>query len=588
MAKDYGVPQGLNPTQALFEWIRVKGQDVFGDTVPPVTAKTPISSVWTPILEQPDVMYPEFTRLLGAWMFDDINNKEWTHPLLNDIIKNGNNNPLGAYVRGIGANPQSPMEFDPLHPERVLDYKLTTDFVVYYCRNIKKLFKISIPLTEAQEWFTSWDKAGDYIQMKRNQLVNGLRKYQFEAIKQMIVSNAEAGCLPIRHIGYTIGQGTTTDFENIATEFHNLTDAFPYYSTEYCGYNKLSNREDDYQAFTRPEDIRFIGRNDFFNEQTVKFLASTYHYSLAEIKQKIHKIDNFDFPIYDDFGKKLGNKISNIACVVCDINALKCRTDFEKDGQTYNEETLIQNLFKHYWATFYIDMLANCVVYLDGEADSDEINLDVAFADGIVKYGSPALAIINNTTGVSNGINVAQKTDVQLIGANGVLTVTKPATTDFTVQASGYYIPNNANAYVWSMLQKILGDIKYRTSNDSSPTNTSRVNAVQSAVSGVNASQLSAIGTSSVEVDTVDNGYRAYYLERSTSRDYTTMIAGDLSFVDATPTGAQSAYTITFDLESQAYNDALALLGDAPYLQFAIKSTVTDATLGYFYVGLFK
>lgn len=588
MAKEYGVPQGLNPTQALFEWIRVKGQDVFGDTVPKITSKTPISSVWTPILEQPDIMFPEFTRLLGAWMRDDINNKEWSHPLINDIIENGNNNPIGSYVRGIGANPQSPMEFDPLHPERVLDYKLTNDFVVYYCRNIKKLFKVSIPLTEAQEWFTSWDRAGDYIQMKRNQIVNGLKKYQFEAIKQTFVANAEAGCLPIRHIGYTIGQGTTTDFENIALEFHNLTDDFPYYKPDYCGYNKLTDKEDEYLAFTDPDDIRFIGRNDFFNEQTVKFLASTYHYSLAEIQEKIHRIDNFDFPIYDQFGKKLGEKKSNIACVVTDINAIKCRTDFEKDGQTYNEETLVQNLFKHYWATFYIDMLANCVVYLDGEAESDEVLVDVAFNEGIVKYGAPALAIINNTTGTTQGIVAGQKNDAVLMGNDGIVTVTTPVIGDFAVQSSGYYLPTTANAYIWAMLQKIYGDIKYRTSNDSAPTNSSRANAVQSAVSGVNASQLAGIGANGVTVDTVDGGYRAYYIERSTSKDYTTMQVGELSYVDATPSGSDSAITITFDVDSQTYNEALAILGDAPYIEMPISSTLTDETLGHFYVGLAK
>lgn len=121
----------LNSAQSIFNLIRVYASQEYKDAVPALTEKSPIGDVGTPILTQPAV-FKEFSVLLGAFIRDYVDERIWSNPLI-DLFTN-TAQPLGEWSREIAGNPVEPQKYDATHPERVLQYAMSDDKVLYYVR----------------------------------------------------------------------------------------------------------------------------------------------------------------------------------------------------------------------------------------------------------------------------------------------------------------------------------------------------------------------------------------------------------------------------------------------------------------------
>lgn len=379
----------MNTMQSLFNLIRIKGSDKYKNAVPPLADMSPIGDVMTPILNDLAI-YKEFTSLLGAWIKDEIFRESWTHPVIADIVKNGNGLPTGNYTRQIANNPVNPTKYDPAHPEHVLEQKFTKDLVNFYVRNVYDKFKISFPFEEIQQAFSTYENAQDYVAMKKASLESGGNFATFNHLKECIFANRQNGGLHVETLPKTIKEMNSEDWLEVGKQIETFTRQFPFLSSDYIAYNNLTDKVEDFYGFARKEDVRIIATVDFLTSYSYEALANMFNMSIGELKTITHEVDTFDYPIYNyNNGSIVGMQKTDIQCIVCDIRGLKATIDMEKDEPFFNVDTLVTTIYKHKWSTFAMSPFNKCVVFVDPASSTS--NYIVTSDSPVVQYGNPQL-----------------------------------------------------------------------------------------------------------------------------------------------------------------------------------------------------
>lgn len=355
--------------QKIFELIRIKGGKQYQDYVPALTEKSPISDVGTVVLNNP-MVFKQFTSLLGAFIEYRVWKNAWSNPLAQMVQKTGR--PFGEYSADIANNPVIPRQYDPTHPERVLDYAMTKDFVAYYSRNVKEVFKLSIPYEDMKGAFQSYDKFDEYIQMKLSSLESGYQLSMYNHILEAIVTNYNAGMFVTSD--FVIPENPTSDdYAKFTTLVKSLSKKFQFVSSDYNRYGKLENSLGDFRGYSKAEDIYIIGTIEWLTENNVKYLSSVFNLEKAEIENRIIAIPEFAYTYWDydeDGNPSVEHKVSTpIQCMVVDQRAFNFKRDLELDSSYFNEQTLVSNYFKHFWATYGISPFANCVVFVQRDTN---------------------------------------------------------------------------------------------------------------------------------------------------------------------------------------------------------------------------
>jgi len=389
----------MNSMQNLFNLIRVYASKEYKDTVPALKDKSPIGDVMTPILSDLAI-YKEFTVLLGAWIRDEVYKDVWSHPIIQDIVKYGNGRPTGNYVREIANNPVHPTDYDPAHPERVLEQKFTNDLVNFYVRNVYDKFKLTFLFDEIQEAFTSYEGAEEYVSMKKASVETGANFATFNHLKECIFANRNNGGVNVIQLPAKVNEMTSEQWLTVGEELEAFSKKFTYLNTDYLAYNNLSEKVVDYYGFSRKEDVRIIATVDFITKYGYKALANMFNLTIGELKDRVHEIDSFGYPIYNrKSGQIIGYQDSDVACMLVDIKGLKASVDKEQDAELFNPETLSTTIFKHKWQTFAMSPFGKCLMFVE-PATSEEYKLT---QKGYIARANDDVEIdFSNSTATSN------------------------------------------------------------------------------------------------------------------------------------------------------------------------------------------
>lgn len=357
----------LNSAQSIFNLIRIRASKEYQDIVPALTDKSPIGDVSTPILTNP-LVFKEFSILLGALLEVEVDKRNWDNPLAELIRSNGR--PLGEYSAEVANNPVTPRPYDPLNPEKVLEYAMLDDKVAYYVRNVKELFKVSIAREDMMGAFQSYDNFNDYVSMKLASLESGRQLSMFNHVFETIVANYNAGALVVSDVH--TGNG---NYANWTVAAKNAIDGFQYPSTLYNKYGSLAGANGDFKAWTRAEDIYIIATNNWINSADVNFLATLFNIDRADLKKRIIKVPDIGYDAYKEVdGETVFDKhvTTDIDAMIFDRRMLHFTSDLDIDDTFYNPETLVTNYYKHWWATYQLSPFANCIVFT--RANSTEIS----------------------------------------------------------------------------------------------------------------------------------------------------------------------------------------------------------------------
>ena len=355
----------LNSAQSIFNLIRIRASKEYQDIVPALSDKSPIGDVATPILTNP-LVFKEFSILLGALLEVEVDKRVWNNPLAELIRSNGR--PLGEYSAEVTNNPVTPRPYDPLNPEKVLDYAMLDDKVAYYVRNVKELFKVSIAREDMMGAFQSYDSFNDYVSMKLASLESGRQLSMFNHVFEAIVANYNAGALVVSDVH--TGNG---NYANWTVAAKNAIDGFQYPSTLYNKYGKLAGSNGDFKGWTNADDIYIMATANWINSADVNFLATLFNIDRAELQKRIIKVIDFGYDAYKEVdGETVFDKhvTTDIDAIIFDRRMLHFTSDLDIDDTFYNPETLVTNYYKHWWATYQLSPFANCIVFTQAEPET--------------------------------------------------------------------------------------------------------------------------------------------------------------------------------------------------------------------------
>ena len=404
-----------NPMISWFNLLRVNGDDIYKDAVPPLTDKSPIGDVMNPILSDM-VIFKKFTALMGAWMKDEVFAEAWNHPVIQDIVKNGNGMPTGVYTRQIANNPVNPQKYNPAHPEKVLEQRFTKDFINFYIRNAYDKFKVSFPFDEIQEAFTSYEGAQSYVSMKKASLISGANFTTFNHLKEALYANRMNGGLAVKTLPTNVENLTSEQWLDVGQEIEAFTKKATFISSDYIAYNQLTEKVDTFYGWARKEDIRVIGTVDFFTGYGYNALANMFNMQIGDIKNICHEIDTFDYPIYNyESGQIVGFQKSDVVAMIVDIKGLKATTDMEQDLSVFNEDTLVNTIIKHKWGTFAMSPFNKCLCFVNPTASATAFTVSQDEKNTIARYGTSAILDFSKSTttqgSFSHMINLSNAAD---------------------------------------------------------------------------------------------------------------------------------------------------------------------------------
>lgn len=407
----------LNRAQATLELIRLRGSDMYKDNVPALTESTPISVVGNVILTQP-LVYKEFTMLFGALIETEVIKRKWENPL-RDLI--GVGSPLGEFRAEVGMNPATPHEYDPNHPERVLEYAMSDDKVAYYSRNIKEFFKVSFAYEDMQGAFESYGAFDDYYQDKIATLESGKEMSAYNHVMEAICVNYMSGVFKKSTLTLSNNYGAWVE------DVKNVVDYMKFPSDNFNNYENLQGANGKWLAWSRPEDLYIMATSSWINGVDVNFLTGLFNLDKAEIAQRIIKVPSFSYDTYDADGNYLDTVDTDIEAIVIDRRAFKCRDDLALDLSKFNEQTLVTNFFKHYWATYAISPLANVYVYTKANTSTLKMTTNGNYN---VRYQHPTTANFESDSNITiksstpyevNGISGEKMTSAEVTDIVGVL-----------------------------------------------------------------------------------------------------------------------------------------------------------------------
>lgn len=353
----------LNTAQSIFNLIRTYGSDVYKDAVPALTDKSPIGDVATPILTQPDV-YKEFSILLGAFIKAYVDDRIWENPLIS--LFTNTNQPLGEWSAEIANNPVAPRKYDASHPEYVLQYAMNDDKVLYYVRNVKEFFKVSIALEDMKGAFESYETFNSYVSMKVASQLSGKQISMFNHIFEAIDANYKAGALVTQNTVVPASLDETA-IKNFTKSVKSLSKKFTYPSTAYNKYGSLEGANGDFKGFTRPEDVIILATVDYLTAVDVEYLASAFNLDKAEIRDKIYEVNDFGYDRFTDAGVFIEHVDSPIQAIICDRRFFRFSRDLDMNTERFNEETLVTNYWSHAWYTYGINIMANNTAFIATE-----------------------------------------------------------------------------------------------------------------------------------------------------------------------------------------------------------------------------
>ena len=369
------------------------------DQIPVLTQANSLGMVWA-VLEQNSQLYSAFCSALANRIarvsFTD--KTDWQDPIRN-FIGDGTEVPLGYYEEQIGENPLTPHEFDPNDFMAILRRYGSDTKAVYYERNYKKYFAITIDYDGLKEAFVSDEEFLRFIRLKRAELRVSYELNSYNTFQQLICSNYASGAFITKTLP---SLATADDIANFTADVNTLADNFGYYSDSYNNYKNIEGSGGSFYTYTKPEDIRIIAKSDIINSYMVKSLASAFNMSMAELKGKILKVPEFAFDIINGDGVKVGRQSTDIAFILCDKAIFKFVKHLDRYAEEFNAGTLTTQLFHHYWNTYGINPMANCIVYT--LETSDDKYLEAQMSQPLIMYGQKATANVYGSEAATTNV----------------------------------------------------------------------------------------------------------------------------------------------------------------------------------------
>lgn len=401
-------------------YIRSNASQNYQSQVPQMASDDEINRIGFILDEQE--LTSEFTNgLVNRIIKTMVEKKSFKNPL--KMFKKGSN-PLGTDIQHMFTNPAASEKYE-LSEEamaKLLSYKASDDKIVYYRRNRRDLYTVSVPETELRAAFVSWEALGELIDNKVMSLTNGNEIDEFAYTKGLLskaVSNSTIRKIQIDKP--TNNEKAKAFVKQIKKTFGKMK--FP--RSDLNSYGILFPNETPVVTQTNSERIALITDVDTMAEIDVELLADAFNLEKVDLKGHVVEVDEFSD--------------QTLIAVLCDESFLQIYDNLLTFRNFYNGRALVYNYYVHAWSTFALSPFANAIAFVTDDevvlptgvqVQSTAITLNEGDSFGINAKVVPANASEKGITYTSSD------TDVATVNAKGYITAQSAGTCTITVASN--------------------------------------------------------------------------------------------------------------------------------------------------------
>lgn len=401
-------------------YIRSTASANYQNQVPALASTDTIDKIGF-VLQSQDLL-TEFTNgLVNRIIKTMVEKKSFKNPLA--IFKKGANR-LGSDIQHMYTNPAKSKEYNLSEAEmaKLLSYNESDDKIVYYRRNRRDLYEVSVPEDELNAAFVSLEALGDLIENKVRSLTNGNTIDEFYYTKNMLSKAVTNATIQMVEVSNPVDEATAKAFVKTVKKLHGK---FLFPSTKYNSYQRLFPNDTPVMTNSEEGSICLIVGVDPLAEIDVELLADAFNMQKAEISSRIVKIDEFSN--------------ENLVGIICDESFLQLYDNLFKFRNFYNGRALVYNYYVHAWGTFALSPFANAVALVTSTATVDPTGVEVKTTELNLKvgdnFGIQAKVTPENAT--DKGINFESSDDtVAYVNSKGYITALKAGTATITVSSN--------------------------------------------------------------------------------------------------------------------------------------------------------
>lgn len=408
--------------QAALNLIRNTASPNYQSRVPAIASEDNIDKIGF-ILEDQDLTTEFVNGLVNRIIKTMVERQTFKNPL--GIFKKGTN-PLGSDIQNIFTNPAvgKKYELSEASMAKLLSFNESDDKVVYYRRNRRDLYEVSVAEDELRSAFVSWEKLGEFIDNKVLSLTNGNEIDEYAYTKNMLSKAVTNSTIRKKLVQIPTNNDTA---KALVKEIKKIFGKFKFPRTDYNSYGILFPNETPVNTFTNKERICLITTTDVLAEVDVELLAQAFNMEKAELSGRVVEVDEFQ------------NK--DIVAILCDEAYLQIYDNLFKFRNFYNARALVYNYYVHAWSTYALSPFANAIALVSSnesvavtgvKVEATQLNLVVGDVYQIKANIEPINASDKGINYSSSDTSIAEvNTKGQIIAlATGVAQITVKSNND--------------------------------------------------------------------------------------------------------------------------------------------------------------
>lgn len=406
--------------QAALNLIRSGASSTYQTRVPAIASEDSIDKIGF-ILEDQDLTTEFVNGLVNRIIKTMVERQTFKNPL--GIFKKGTN-PLGTDIQNIFTNPAvgKKYELSEAAMAKLLSYNQSDDKVVYYRRNRRDLYEVSVAEDELKAAFVSWEKLGEFIDGKVMSLTNGNEIDEYAYTRNMLSKAVTNSTIRKQLVTMPTNNETAKAFVKLIKKAFGK---FKFPRSDFNSYGLLFPNETPVTTFTNKERICLIITTDALAEVDVELLAQAFNMEKAELAGRIVEVDEFQ------------NK--DLVAILCDEAYLQIYDNLFKFRNFYNGRALVYNYYVHAWSTFALSPFANALAYVTADESVAATGVHVEAIQLNLKVGDvyQIKANIEPANATDKGINyTSSDPTLAEVNTKGQIITLAPGVVNITVKSN--------------------------------------------------------------------------------------------------------------------------------------------------------
>lgn len=406
--------------QAALNLIRNTASPNYQSRVPAIASEDNIDKIGF-ILEDQDLTTEFVNGLVNRIIKTMVERQTFKNPL--GIFKKGTN-PLGSDIQNIFTNPAigKKYELSEASMAKLLSFNESDDKVVYYRRNRRDLYEVSVAEDELRSAFVSWEKLGEFIDNKVLSLTNGNEIDEYAYTKNMLSKAVTNSTIRKKLVQVPTNNDTA---KALVKEIKKIFGKFKFPRTDYNSYGILFPNETPVNTFTNKERICLITTTDVLAEVDVELLAQAFNMEKAELSGRVVEVDEF--------------QNQDIVAILCDEAYLQIYDNLFKFRNFYNARALVYNYYVHAWSTYALSPFANAIALVSSNESVDVTGVKVEATQLNLNVGDvyQIKANIEPLNATDKGINYSSsETSIAEVNTKGQIIALATGVAQITVKSN--------------------------------------------------------------------------------------------------------------------------------------------------------